>query len=271
MSIAGYVVPGQIICPILKKEDGVVRRFEAGQGVSLSDIDESRTVKALVANVVGKVRLVSLDGNKEGDEIEIDEGSKKEVTLRFQVNVDNKLNSDYALDDRTAKAERPGTSFLPEVGDVVYGRITRISSMQANMEILVIENQGTVASDAGFGAFGSGEGLISGATHSAAAGGVSTTGDIGEGFGGIIRIQDVRETERDKIKMQNCFKPGDIVRATVLSLGDGNNYYMSTARNDLGVVFARSAAGQQMYAVDWQTMRCSVTGKTELRKVAKPF
>jgi exosome complex component CSL4 len=71
--------------------------------------------------------------------------------------------------------------------------------------------------------------------------------------------------------MQNCFKPGDIVRATVLSLGDGNNYYLSTARNDLGVVFAKSAAGQQMYALDWETMKCSVTGKTESRKCAKPF
>jgi exosome complex component CSL4 len=271
MSIPGYAVPGQIICPVIKKEDGVIRCFEPGQGVRLSDIGEAKSAKALVANVVGKVRLVSLDNKQQDDVIEVEEKSKKEVVLRFIVSVDNALNTDYALSQvESGNSQRSGTSFLPVVGDVVYGRITKISSLQANLEILVIENQGAVASDSGFGAFGSGEGLISGGAHGAG-GGVSTTGDIGEGFGGIIRIQDVRETERDKLKMQNCFKPGDIVRATVLSLGDGNNYYLSTARNDLGVVFAKSAAGQQMYALDWETMKCSVTGKTESRKCAKPF
>lgn len=54
-------------------------------------------------------------------------------------------------------------------------------------------------------------------------------------------------------------------------MGDGTNYYLSTARNDLGVIFAQSQSGDRMYPVDWQTMRAESTGEIELRKCAKPF
>ena len=37
-------------------------------------------------------------------------------------------------------------------------------------------------------------------------------------FQGIIRVQDVRATEKDKVKIYNSFRPGDIVRAQVVSL-----------------------------------------------------
>lgn len=43
--------------------------------------------------------------------------------------------------------------------------------------------------------------------------------------------------------MYDCFHPGDIVRAEVLSLGDARSYYLSTAKNELGVVYAKSPAG----------------------------
>lgn len=43
--------------------------------------------------------------------------------------------------------------------------------------------------------------------------------------------------------MYDCFRPGDIVRAEVLSLGDSRSYYLSTSKNHLGVVYAKSAAG----------------------------
>lgn len=42
--------------------------------------------------------------------------------------------------------------------------------------------------------------------------------DVGEGFGGIVRVQDVRMTERDKVKIAESFKPGDIIRASVVSI-----------------------------------------------------
>jgi exosome complex component CSL4 len=72
-----------------------------------------------------------------------------------------------------------------------------------------------------------------------------------------------------------------------ISLGDARNYYVTTARNDLGVIFASSEAGEQwamqpfstiahvyagamMEPVSWQEMRCPKTGRVEKRKCAKP-
>ena len=55
------------------------------------------------------------------------------------------------------------------------------------------------------------------------------------------RQQDVRATEVDKVELIACFRPGDLVRAAVLSLGDSRSYLLTTARNELGVVAAKSA------------------------------
>jgi hypothetical protein len=46
------------------------------------------------------------------------------------------------------------------------------------------------------------------------------------------------------VKLYDCFRPGDIVRAKVTSLGDARTYYLSTAENELGVVYAKSMAGR---------------------------
>ena len=63
---------------------------------------------------------------------------------------------------------------------------------------------------------------------------------------------------------------------------------MTTARNDLGVIFATSEASKQrknpfycpcltdmvdatLEPVSWQEMRCPKTGKIEKRKCAKPL
>ncbi|KAJ6434159.1 hypothetical protein OIU84_017803 [Salix udensis] len=70
------------------------------------------------------------------------------------------------------------------------------------------------------------------------------TKSVRDKFTGIIRQQDVRSTEIDKVDMHLSFRPGDIIRALVLSLGDARAYYLSTAKNELGVVSAESAAGQ---------------------------
>ncbi|KAK9431062.1 hypothetical protein V1505DRAFT_369240 [Lipomyces doorenjongii] len=126
---------------------------------------------------------------------------------------------------------------VPDVDDVVLVRVLRINPRQASVAILVVGESNSSTDE----------------------------------YGGIIRAQDVRETEKDKVKMQNCFKPGDIVRARVISLGDGTNYYLSTAANDLGVVFAISeVSGAPMYPVDWKSMRCPVSDTIEERKCARP-
>ncbi|WMV25814.1 hypothetical protein MTR67_019199 [Solanum verrucosum] len=92
---------------------------------------------------------------------------------------------------------------------------------------------------------------------------------VREKFTGIIRQQDVRATEIDKVDMHLSFRPGDIIRALVLSLGDARAYYLSTAKNELGVVSAESAAGGTMVPISWTEMQCPLTGQVEPRKVAK--
>jgi exosome complex RNA-binding protein Csl4 len=93
----------------------------------------------------------------------------------------------------------------------------------------------------------------------------------------------------DRVEIYKCFRPGDIVRARVISLGDSRQYYLSTAENELGVLYAKASGdmggtglsvlggvgggggkGGVMVAVDWETMECPVTGVREPRKVAKP-
>lgn len=111
----------------------------------------------------------------------------------------------------------------------------------------------------------------------------------GEEFTGVIRSQDVRATEKDKVKLADCFRGGDVVKGLVvsypyflghlsgpevvsaqISLGDARSYYVTTARNDLGVIFATSEAGATMEPLSWQEMRCPKTNKIEKRKCAKP-
>jgi len=54
-----------------------------------------------------------------------------------------------------------------------------------------------------------------------------------------------------------------------LSLGDARAYYLSTAKNELGVVSAQSIAGGTLVPISWTEMQCDLTGQIELRKVAK--
>ncbi len=61
-----------------------------------------------------------------------------------------------------------------------------------------------------------------------------------ENLEGQIRKQHIRNHEIGKLKMQECLLPGDIIKAKVLSMGDSRKMYLTTAENDLGVVFARS-------------------------------
>ena len=52
-------------------------------------------------------------------------------------------------------------------------------------------------------------------------------------------------------------------------MGDNRAYYLTTAKNELGVVHAKSAAGEAMVPISWQEMQCPKTKAVEHRKVAK--
>ncbi|XP_059174223.1 exosome complex component CSL4-like isoform X2 [Physella acuta] len=88
-------------------------------------------------------------------------------------------------------------------------------------------------------------------------------------YRGMIRKEDVRATEKDKVEMYKSFRPGDIIIARVISLGDSQSYILSTAENELGVAIGLSEAGVRMTPVSWCKMQCPKTLTEEYRKVAK--
>ncbi|KAK9293060.1 hypothetical protein L1049_021044 [Liquidambar formosana] len=96
---------------------------------------------------------------------------------------------------------------VPEPGSVVIARVTKVMARMASADIMCVGPK-----------------------------------SVREKFTGIIRQQDVRATEIDKVDMHSSFHPGDIVKALVLSLGDARAYYLSTAKNELGVVSAESSS-----------------------------
>jgi exosome complex component CSL4 len=153
---------------------------------------------------------------------------------------------------------RPSTqalqsNMLPALNSTVVCRITRVQQRQASASVLVVDPSPTT--------------LI---PESLAQPTTTTSNAEDVYFSAVLRREDVRLTEKDKVVMNESYRVGDIVRATVISLGDEKNYYVSTGGNEFGVVIARSEEGNAMVPASWKEMRDSVTGKVELRKVAKP-
>jgi exosome complex component CSL4 len=94
--------------------------------------------------------------------------------------IERNISAVNAKDGSKGKAE-----ILPEVKSTVLCRVTRITPRQATVAILVVE-----------------ETVLDGEWQ------------------GLIRVQDVRATEKDKVKIFESFRPGDIVRAVVVSYRD---------------------------------------------------
>jgi len=95
---------------------------------------------------------------------------------------------------------------------------------------------------------------------------------VNENFSGIIRQQDVRATEIDKVDLHGSFRPGDIIHALVQSLGDSRAYSLTTRERELGVVYAKSAtSGLAMVLpldADGSELMCPETFQREPRKAA---
>ena len=85
----------------------------------------------------------------------------------------------------THQQQQRRNKVLPDVGNVVLCRVASTSSAQAIVSILAI---GDTVLDAE--------------------------------WQGVIRVRDVRATEKDRVWIHESLRPGDIVRAQLLSLGD---------------------------------------------------
>ncbi|CAL1266803.1 unnamed protein product [Larinioides sclopetarius] len=127
-----------------------------------------------------------------------------------------------------------GRSVVPTVGSIVTAKITNIRRRFAKCAIFCVED------------------IV-----------------LQEPFRGIIRKEDVRLKDRDKVELYKCFRPGDIILARVTSLGTMHSYNLSTVEEELGVVSATSEAGCEMVITSWSEMMCTKTFVKEPRKVAK--
>lgn len=88
--------------------------------------------------------------------------------------------SENTSDEKAVKEKK--REIMPVVGSTVLCKVTRITPKQASVAILVV-----------------GETVLEGE------------------WAGVIRVQDVRATEKDRVKVGESFRPGDVVRAIVVS------------------------------------------------------
>jgi len=212
--------------------------FEFGYGLYE---DENRDVRACVCGTVSVHERERDDMNDdEENEANRDDGvdenkeKKKKVIVVIEVTpmTRKKTTTANSNDD-----DDNNNSIQPKVGDIVYCKCVRVIDKMAMFEVLVCENRAVLSS-----------------------------------FSAIVRQQDVRKTEIDKVVMFESFVPGDVARCRVLSLGDGRSLVLTTNENALGVVRAKCskcATTHSLVAMNWQEMMCQKTERREKRKVAK--
>ncbi|KAH8242007.1 hypothetical protein KR038_001058 [Drosophila bunnanda] len=91
-------------------------------------------------------------------------------------------------------------------------------------------------------------------------------------YRGLLRKEDVRETEKDRVDIYKSFKPGDVILARVINQME-QSFLLTTAENELGVVIAYASDARKnrvpMVPVGWSEMQCPQTTIKEPRKVAK--
>jgi exosome complex RNA-binding protein Csl4 len=98
----------------------------------------------------------------------------------------------------------PSRMYVLNVGDTVYGKITKTSYNFAVVDIVCVGDL-----------------------------------ELLNPVKGIIRREDIQEEEIDKVVVPDTFRSLDFVRAVVVSQGDSKYYFLSTAKSHLGVVLTR--------------------------------
>lgn len=141
---------------------------------------------------------------------------------------------------RSSTSKKAFSQVLPSIGQTVLGRIVKLTTKYAGVDIMAVEGHLSLM----------------------------------ESIKGTIRTQDIVDIEEKDVPLIHmAFRPGDIVRARVIGVGDPSaGFLLSTGMTaDLGVVFGKSAtAGAPLIPYAWNEMICSKTGIKEKRKCAKP-
>ena len=122
---------------------------------------------------------------------------------------------------------------FPKVGDIVMGMVSDVKSKNAVMDITQVNDK-----------------KIAGA------------------FKGMLHISGVSRGFVDN--MFNICKAGDILRAKVIST-ENRSFFLSTANNDLGVLFALCSICGYPLAPENRGLHCSNCGNHERRKLAPDY
>mmetsp|Transcript_1326 Transcript_1326/g.2065 ORF Transcript_1326/g.2065 Transcript_1326/m.2065 type:complete len:226 (+) Transcript_1326:91-768(+) len=208
------VVPGDRI--------GTIRQALPGQGTYVKG-------GHIYASLVGQLKLVNI--RKKDDEAEQTEETtapSASSSISFACTVTTELPS--------------ATAQVLKIGQMVVGRVVRITPQNAIVEIKVAEHVGPLQN-----------------------------GSNSCYYEGAIRMEDIRAGATEQILLADCFRPGDIVACRIISLGDPRRYFLSTAETELGVIRATTAKGVPMIPISWKEMECPETGIREPRKCAKPI
>jgi exosome complex component CSL4 len=87
-------------------------------------------------------------------------------------------------------------------------------------------------------------------------------------FGGILHISDV--SDRYVTSMNDVCKPGDIVRAKVIS-EKNRIYHLSTNDKDLGILYAFCSRCSNFLEPQRYELRCPKCGNIERRKITQDY
>ncbi|XP_041985217.1 exosome complex component CSL4 [Aricia agestis] len=149
-----------------------------------------------------------------------------------------KMQKDEKANTTSVSVDSPRTpSVLPKTGDIVTAKVTVVNSRMVQCMILCV--------------------------------GPSV---LARPYKGILKKEDIKVTDKDRIDPYKCFRPGDVILARVLPMTEIHWYHLSTGENELGVVIATaegSPQGVSMVPISWSEMQCPKTLVKEPRKVAR--
>lgn len=154
--------------------------------------------------------------------------------------VDEKVQADKIWSEVSVKLEGKrsyASSYVLSIGNKVLCKVVRITNQMATVEIVAAEE----------------------------------IGSLREHHEGIIRKEDVRTAATEDIDIYECFRPGDVVVAKIISLGTSRRYFLTTAETELGVLRATCSTSREiMVPISYKEMECPISSAREKRKCAKP-
>ena len=238
--------PGKIVC--VGDRLGRARHFTAGEGVNVK-----RGI--LYATLCGSVHV----------------GSSSSKSNEFNKSSLNVENMSKVKDENSRKplikiiSKKNANESVLSIGQVVLCRVLRISIQQVAVEIVAygystfeVQNESSTHADE-----------LNKWRHMK----YKPIGNVLSELlpSGIIRKEDIRSGASEDVDIYKSFRPGDIILAKILSLGDSRRYFLTTSEAELGVIRAVcQSSGKAMAPISWKEMECVQTQVKEPRKVAKP-